>query len=389
MAKKVKRKAAAADPTAAPPEPMPVAAESTVAGTDDTPSAPTRDWMIYGANGYTGELIVAEAVRRGLRPVLAGRNADGIRALAERYDLPARSFCLTDARTVESALSGIGLVLNCAGPFSATAQPMLDGCLALKAHYLDITGEISVFAHCHAQHERAVAAGVVVLPGAGFDVVPTDCLAAMLNRELPHGRELTLAFEAGGGPSRGTAKTSIEGLAGGGKVRRDGVLTDVPLAYKDRSFLKDGVPVSTMSIPWGDVYTAFVSTGIPNIETHMAMPPKTIARLRQLRRLQWLFGLGFVQNFLKGRVDKGRAGPDADKRARTGTHVWGEVLHASGKSLQLELVTPNGYDLTVTAALGIVEHLAARTPAGGYYTPSELMGADYVLSLPGVKLLRT
>jgi short subunit dehydrogenase-like uncharacterized protein len=265
---------------------------------------------------------------------------------------------------------------------------MLDGCLGQKAHYLDITGEISVFAHCHAQHERAVDAGVVVLPGAGFDVVPTDCLAAMLDRDLPHGRELVLAFEAGGGPSRGTAKTSIEGLAGGGKVRRDGVLTDVPLAYKDRAFLKNGESVTTMSIPWGDVYTAYVSTGIPNIETYMAMPPKTIARLRHLRRLQWLFGLAVVQNFLKGRVDKGRAGPDAERRARTGAHVWGEVLHASGKSLRLELETPNGYDLTVTAALGIVEHLLGHAPAGGYYTPSQLMGADYVLTLPGVKLIR-
>lgn len=350
------------------------------------PTAPVRNWMIYGANGYTGSLIVEEAVRRGLHPVLAGRDATAIRELATRHNLVARSFCLTDAGTVGSALSGIGLVLNCAGPFSATVGPMLDGCLAVGAHYLDITGEIGVFAHCHAQHERAVAAGSVVLPGAGFDVVPTDCLAAMLDRELPHGRELTLAFEAGGGPSRGTAKTSIEGLGCGGKVRQDGQLIDVPLAYKERHFLRDGEPRSAMTIPWGDIYTAFVSTGIPNIETYMAVPPKTIARLRRLRSFQWLFRIGMVQRFLKSRIEAGSAGPDAERRAQTDTHVWGEVLHPSGKSLMLELTTPNGYDLTVTAALGIVERLLAQPVAGGYYTPSQLMGADYVLSLPGVTL---
>src|SRR5688572_29198476 len=161
------------------------------------------DWLIYGANGYTGKLIVAEAVKRGLKPVLAGRNTAAVRELAERYGLPARSFDLSNATTAASALSGVPLVLNCAGPFSQTAAPMLEACLASGAHYLDITGEIDVFAHCHAQDARARAAGIVVLPGAGFDVVPTDCLAAMLQRDLPTATSLVLAFEAGGGPSPG------------------------------------------------------------------------------------------------------------------------------------------------------------------------------------------
>ena len=153
-------------------------------------------WMIYGANGYTGRLIAQEAKARGLSPVLAGRS-DAVAALARQLGLAHRRFDLDDRDAVRGGLDGIGLVLHCAGPFSATAAPMLEGCLAVGAHYLDITGEIDVFAHCHAQHARAQTAGIVVLPGAGFDVVPTDCLAAQLKRELPSATHLVLAFDAG------------------------------------------------------------------------------------------------------------------------------------------------------------------------------------------------
>ena len=142
-------------------------------------------WMVYGANGYTGRMVVAEAVKRGLRPVLAGRNSAELQAIAAPHDLPVRVFGLDEAGSVRAALDGMKLVLHCAGPFSATAAPMLEGCLAAGAHYLDITGEIDVFAHCHAQEARARDAGIVVLPGSGFDVVPTDCMAAMLKRDLP------------------------------------------------------------------------------------------------------------------------------------------------------------------------------------------------------------
>jgi short subunit dehydrogenase-like uncharacterized protein len=346
------------------------------------------EWMIYGANGYTGRLVLAEAVRRGLHPILAGRNAKAVAELAQQYGLAARSFCLSDPATAASALSGIPLVLHCAGPFSETCEPMLEACLASGAHYLDITGEIDVFRYCHAQHERARERGIVVLPGSGFDVVPTDCLAAMLAKELPDSRALTLCFEAGGGPSPGTAKTSVEGLSRGGRIRRDGQLVDVPLAYKEREFLREGEVRSAVTIPWGDVYTAYVSTGIPNVEVYMVVPAKTIARLRTLRRFAGLLAWKPVQAFMKSRVGKQVHGPSERKRSETFAHIWGEVVHPSGKSQMLQLRTPNGYDLTVSAALGIAQHVLAAAPAGGYYTPSQLMGAEYVLGLPGVKLLR-
>jgi short subunit dehydrogenase-like uncharacterized protein len=264
---------------------------------------------------------------------------------------------------------------------------MLDACLDVGAHYLDITGEIDVFAHCHSQHERAKKRGIVVLPGAGFDVVPTDCLAAQLKRDLPGATSLVLAFDGGGGPSPGTAKTGVEGLGKGGRARIGGKLTRVPLAWKTRTFDKDGEARFTMTIPWGDVYTAFVSTGIPDIEVYMAVPPATATKLRRIRWLGPLLGSAPVQALLKRQVEKRVRGPSKDKRAGSTTTVWGEVRDNQGRELHAQLQTPNGYELTVSAALGIVQRLLGDArPTGGYYTPSQFMGADYVLTLSGVKL---
>lgn len=346
------------------------------------------EWMIYGANGYTGLLMVEEAIRRGLRPVLAGRSRAAIEPLAQRFGLPARVFELNDLTATAMGIRGMSLVLHCAGPFSKTSKPMVKACLQEGAHYLDITGEIDVFAACHALDAEAQQRGIVLLPGAGFDVVPTDCLAAILKLELPTATELVLAFDAPGGPSPGTAKTAVEGLGLGGRVRIEGEMRKVPLAWKSRTFKKDNEQRLAMTIPWGDVYTANISTGIPNIEVYMCVPPSTLANVRRIRWLGSALGLSPVQALLKAQIARKVQGPSERKRQQAQTWVWGEVRDAAGREAKAVLVTPNGYTLTVSAALGIVTKLmAAQRPIGGYYTPSRLMGADYVLRLPGVKRL--
>lgn len=349
-----------------------------------------NQFMIYGANGYTGRLIAREAVKRGLKPMLAGRNRDEVTALANELKLPLRVFELGNPGEVRRNLDNVRLVLHCAGPFSQTAAPMLDACLDLNVHYLDITGEIDVFELCHRSHERARHQGVVVLPGSGFDVVPTDCVAAMLKRRQPNATSLVLAFEAGGGPSPGTAKTSVEGLGKGGRARIGGEVKTVPLAWKTREFVRDdGKARTAMTIPWGDVYTAYLSTGISNIETYMVVPPKTVQSVRRMRMIQPLLKWKPIQKLMKARIERSTPGPSAERRRDSGCYVWGEVRDAAGKLATLALAAPNGYDLTVQASLGIVEHLLAQTSAGkgGYFTPSQLMGAEYVLRLPGVRLI--
>ena len=351
-------------------------------------------FMIYGANGYTGRLISREAAKRGMKPMLGGRNRDEVAALANELNLPYRVFGLSDKGDVARNLDGISVVLHCAGPFSRTSAPMLNACLDTNSHYLDITGEIDVFEACHRVDVRAKHQGIVVLPGSGFDVVPTDCVASMLKQKLPDATSLVLAFEAGGGPSPGTAKTSVEGLGSGGRARVNGELRNVPLAWKHREFSRDGdeskkIRRSAMTIPWGDLYTAFVSTGIPNIETYMVVSPKTIKNVQRMRYLQPILKWRFVQNLMKRKIEQTNRGPSEQRRRDNGCYVWGEVKNASGVGAKLSLVGPNGYDLTVTASLGIAERLlnANVAVAGGYFTPSQFMGSDYVLKLPGVKLV--
>ena len=298
-------------------------------------------WMIYGANGYTGELIARAAVSRGLKPVLAGRSRDKVEALARELGLEARVFGLEDEVRLLAQIKGHDLVLHCAGPFSATAAPMMEACLRANAHYLDITGEIAVFEHAQSLNDRARAAGVVICPGVGFDVVPTDCVAAALKNAMPDATHLALGFDSRLSISPGTAKTSIEGMAQGGKVRRDGKIISVPLAYRVRRIDFGAGEKLAMTIPWGDVSTAWQTTGIANIEVFI---PGSAGMIRGARFANWirpLLGLPFVQRMLKARIGKTVIGPDQEKRADQGTHVWGEVRNARGDCKTARVHTAN------------------------------------------------
>lgn len=345
-----------------------------------------KKWMIYGANGYTGRLIVKESQKRGLRPILAGRSRETIDAMAQDTGFESAVFSLDDKTAAIKALEGVSVVLHCAGPFSATSQQMIEVCLANHCHYLDITGEISVFANAHRQSDEALHADIVLMPGVGFDVVPTDCLAATLVKALPAATSMVLAFETGGKMSPGTAKTSVEGLAGGGCVRQDGKLKWVPLAWKTREIPFEHGKRLSVTIPWGDVFTAYISTGVPDIEVYMSAPPSMILRMKRLRMVKPLLSMQWVQNMMKRRIEKSVKGPDLVERQISQMHLWGEVSSADGRSVSATMTTPDGYDVTVTASLGIVEHLLEHEVEGGFYTPSLLMGADYVTRLPGVTM---
>lgn len=341
------------------------------------------EWMIYGANGYTGELVARRAARLGLRPVLAGRSGGAIRVLAGELGLDHVEVALDDPVTLRAALSGVRLVAHCAGPFVATSAPMVDACLATGTHYLDVTGEIEVFESIFARHEEAVAAGVVLVPGAGFDVVPTDCLAARLAAALPGASGLELAFRAGGGLSRGTARTALSGLAGGGRVRRNGVLVPTQAGSPRRRVPFPSGERSVASVRWGDLVTAFRSTGIPNITVYAGLPMKGRgAALAGVLRSAPLLGL--ARRVVSARV----TGPDADRRARSRSEVWGEVRDADGHARSGTLTGPNAYDLTADAVVRAVGELNdARTcPAPGAYTPSMAFGVDFAAKLDGVRV---
>lgn len=340
-------------------------------------------WLLYGANGYTGELTAREAVRRGQRPILAGRSREPVERLAHELGLEWRAFSLDDPAALRFGLRGARVVLHCAGPFSATARRMMDACLVAGAHYLDITGEIAVFELAQQRSGEARAAGVVLCPGVGFDVVPTDCIALALQEALPQATHLALGFDGKSAFSRGTGRTMVEGLKEGGAARVDGRIVTVPLGWKDRRIDFGAGEKLAMTIPWGDVSTAYHTTGIPNVEVYIPMSPGRLAQLRRLEHVRPLLGLGPVQRWLKSRVDRQPAGPDAAERERTPTYVWGEARNAKGAIRTARVVVANGYTVTVHASLGVVERLLQQPADAGATTPARLMGRTFVETLPG------
>ncbi|HWY87279.1 MAG TPA: saccharopine dehydrogenase NADP-binding domain-containing protein [Gemmataceae bacterium] len=340
--------------------------------------------LIYGANGYTGSLIAREAARRGLEPVLGARNAEGVSALARELGLATRVFDLDNPIVVDRNLRDVSVVLHCAGPFARTFQPMADACLRTKVHYLDITGEENVFETLAGRDGEAKTAGIMLLPGVGFDVVPTDCLAAHLKKRLPAATHLALAIKSSSRMSRGTALTVIEGMHTGGLVRHEGVLKKVPAAWKTRPIDFGRGPAKAITIPWGDVASAYYSTGIPNIEVYMEAPFGVRTAVRLSRFLGWALASRPVQAYLKNRVRAGSPGPTDEERARGKSYFWGEVTDGAGNKAEAHLQGPESYTLTVLTALAVVERVLAGHAPAGYQTPSTAYGPDFVLGVKGV-----
>ncbi len=328
-------------------------------------------WMIYGANGYTGELIAREAVRRGEHPLLAGRSAERIEALARELGCEWRAFDLA-----APDLSGVALVLHCAGPFLHTSAPMVKACLDAGVHYLDITGEIAVFESIFARDADAKKRGVMLVPGVGFDVVPTDCLAAQLHAKLPDANELWLAFSSKSGVSRGTLKTMIEGAGWGSAIRRNGRITRVPHLWDVREIPFPSGPRLATTIPWGDVSTAFRTTGIPNIRVYSAQSRKGIKRMRLMRPFLPLMKLGWLRRLALKYADR-TTGPSAEKRARSRVELWGRVANAAGREETMTMTVAEGYDFTVLSSLEAVKEVL-RAAKPGAWTPATAFGADFV-----------
>lgn len=345
--------------------------------------------LVYGAYGYTGRLVVERAMAEGLRPVLAGRDARKLEELARRTGLEFRAYPLEPVSSAEEGLAGVDAALHCAGPFSRTALPMAHACLRRGVDYLDVTGEIGAFDDLAELDGPARDAGIALLPGVGFDVVPTDCLAAHLKRRLPSATRLTLAFYSRGGVSRGTARTAVERLGRPGQVVRDGKRVPLsPLGRRRRVDFGDG-PRVAVAIPWGDLATAPRSTGIQNVEVYAALS----GRARVALKAAMLFGFALrvppiraalraaARAWIRGRPP----GPDAETRARGETRVWGEVRDEAGGRAAARLYGPEGYTFTARAAVAALLRTLSGEAGSGFLTPSLAFGPDFVLEVEGVR----
>ena len=305
--------------------------------------------------------------------------------MAERFGLEAVGISLDDPEALDRALSGAEVVVHCAGPFQDTFEPMIDACLRTGVHYLDITGEWRVFAAAANSDAAARERGILVLPGVGFDVVPSDCLAAHLARRLPDANALCLGFQAIGRPSRGTARTAAQGADGRGRIRRGGALRSVPAAWRTRTIDFGEGERLAVTIPWGDIVTAWYTTSIPDIEVYMAASSAMVKAMRRSRWMGRLLQTSFVQRRLRRRIDRRSPGPTAAQRERGRSLLWGEATNRRGEQCVTRLEAPEGYTLTALTTILITERVLAGEWTAGFHTPAGLYGPDLILEVDGVR----
>jgi short subunit dehydrogenase-like uncharacterized protein len=348
-----------------------------------------NNFLIYGSYGYTGQLIVDRALKERLRPVLAGRNEKKLRAQAgqaRKYNLEYRTFSLHETAKLDSALRDVDAVLHCAGPFVNTFRQMAEACLRTKRHYVDISGEIPGFEALAALDRQAKEADIMFLPGSGFDVVPSDCLAVHLKQRLPTATHLRLFIRGvGAGVSRGTAKSAIENMHRQGMIRRNGKLVQVPPAWNVREQDFGRGYTKVVSVGWGDVSTAYYSTGIPNIETYFAFPDIGISLMRSMRLIGPLMYNRVAKKILKLLTHLFPPGPKEEGRKKGRAILIGEVTSQNGGRASSKLITPEGYTCTALTTVEIMKRLLGGEYKTGFQTPSLVYGADFIMQFNGVE----
>lgn len=345
------------------------------------------NWMIYGCNGYTGQLIAEHAVNSGLQPTLAGRNEAEVKRLADRLNLPYRIFSLTNQATIEQNISDYGLVLHCAGPFAYTALPMAKACIATGCHYLDITGEYHVFESIYKLDEDAKKRGVMLMPGVGFDVVPSDCLVKHLAETLPQTESIEIALlQKGGRLSHGTAITVADNMGLPTMIRKQHKL--VPTAPGDlvREIKFPDKSRLAVAISWGDIASGYRSTKVPNITVYNCLPKKVIDGMRTSRYFGFVFQWGWVKKLMISGIKKRPAGPSDEERKNAQSIIWGEAKNALGISKRVLLEMPEGYTITYLTATEIAKRVMEGQFKAGAQTPTLVYGKDFILSFKGVTL---
>lgn len=343
-----------------------------------------KTFLLYGATGFVGQVMARKAVEQGLHPVLGGRNREKLQRLAKELNLDYLTFSLEEIHHLDEDFKHIVAVLNCAGPFMQTYKPMLEFCIAHKLHYLDIGGEIPVFEAIAAYDEVARQNKIMFLPGVGFDVLPTDCLALYLKEKFPEGTHLVLGFHSDGpaGLPPGTLKTMVELIPYGNLIRKNGKMI-APEKGIEMKMIDFGQGVEkTIRLTWGDVYTAYQSTKIPNIEVYAVFPKAIVLQLKMIESLRPIFSLRFVRNLLK-RTLKG--GSTEAERKQTSMAVWGELSDDKGNEVQARLYGPDGgVGWTSLGSLSVMQKVLSGNVQPGYQTPAKAYGSDLVLEVQGI-----
>jgi short subunit dehydrogenase-like uncharacterized protein len=323
--------------------------------------------MIYGATGYTGRMAAEHATAAGLYPVLAGRDGPRLATLAGELGVEHRPFSLDDGAAVDAALQGVSAVLNCAGPFLRTAQPLMAAAVRSGVHYLDTAAELDSYRLAESLDEKANAAGVMLLPGSGGSVAMLGCLTAHAARRVTDPHRVRVALHVAGSMSRGSAISAAENLSAECLERVDGVLVSRdPGETREFDFDKGPVTCSPVTLP--DLLTIWRDTAIPNIETFV-----------------YVSGDAFPTGDLSDLPE----GPTLEQREANRYQAGVEVTGADGSTVRSVLDTVNGYTFTPMAAAEAARRVLAGEHRPGFRTPAELFGAGFAETIANTRVFDT
>src|SRR5262252_4228393 len=279
-------------------------------------------WMLYGAYGTTGELILQEALRRGHRPLLAGRNRSRLSELAGKTGLDSVAFGVESAEQAMPALEKVSVVVNAAGPFSETGGPLRRLCLETRASYVDVNGEIGDFVAAMECDAEAWERRIAIIPGAGYGVVFAEAVAARVASRLTDASWLRLSLATENAlTSRGAALSKAYVLSGGGYVVSRGELRARPTAHQTWRVAEQRFAAA----PLAEVVAAHRLTGIKEIVAGIPLPLAAAIALRWAGRL--------VGSMLLRRTD-GASGAKPSPKADSSeprSRVWAEAGNAAGR----------------------------------------------------------
>jgi len=348
-----------------------------------TPARAQR-FLLYGATGYTGALTACLARQKGLTPILAGRDREKLARLAAETGFETRLAPLSDPARLLEVLADVDTVAHMAGPFVHTCAPMLEACLRTGAHYIDITGEYPVMEYCARMDAQARTKGMMILPGAGFDVVPSDCLAAYVSAHMPAAVHLTLGFGGMGHVSRGTAKTALNFVGLAAAARRGGRIVRHRGPHRTQLDFGAGL-VPAVAMNWGDISTAYHSTGIPDIDVFFESTPQ-LEKLNSVPpALGWILRRRFAQRVVHAVINRRPMGPDEAARASGCAVIVSQAVDGQRRCFAARLKTPEPYALTAETVLAIVRRIQRGDFRPGFQTPSSAYGADFVLEFAGIE----
>lgn len=313
--------------------------------------------MIYGAAGYTGRMASANAKAAGIDLVLAGRPKDEEKLvrLAAEMDAEYRLFAVDDVSGCEGSLCDIAVLLNCAGPFMRTAEPLMQACLASGTHYLDIAAELDSYRLAERYDEDAQAAGVMLLPGSGGSVALLGCLAGHAAKRVANPSKLSIALHVAGGFSRGSAVSASENVTTETLHRVDGELVS-RAADELREFDFGNGPATSFPVTLPELITIWRATDIPNIETYVHVTDGA-----------------FPEGDLAAMPD----GPTLEEREANRYHAAVEVTGGDGTVVRSILDTVNGYTFTTLAAAEAARRVVGGEARAGFQTPAGLFGDGF------------